>query len=128
MASCDTVTVVATEVGAQLLQEVLHQQRDVVAPLAQRRQLHRNHVEPVEQILAERAVRDHPVEIGVGRGDDPHVDLDGVRVADPLELALLQHPQQLRLQRRAHRPDLVEEERALVRLLEPALRASRPRR
>ena len=47
--------------------------------------------------------------------------LIGVRVADALELALLQHAQQLRLQRRAHRPDLVEEQRAPVRLLEPAL-------
>ncbi len=42
-------------------------------------------------------------------------------IADALELPLLEHPQQLRLQRRAHRPDLVEEERALVGLFEPAL-------
>ena len=55
------------------------------------------------------------------RGDHADVDLDRVRVADALELALLEHAQQLRLQRRAHRPDLVEEERALVRLLEAAL-------
>ena len=55
------------------------------------------------------------------RRDDAHVDLDRVRVADALELALLQHAQQLRLQRRAHRPDLVEEQRALVRLLEASL-------
>ena len=54
--------------------------------------------------------------------------LIGVRVADALELALLQHAQQLRLQRRAHRPDFVEEQRALVRLLEPALPRARPRR
>ena len=47
--------------------------------------------------------------------------LIGLRVADALELALLQHAQQLHLQRRAHRPDFVEEERAAVRLLEPAL-------
>ena len=46
---------------------------------------------------------------------------DRVRVADALELALLQHAQQLHLQRRAHRADLVEEQRALVRLLEAAL-------
>ena len=44
-----------------------------------------------------------------------------MRIADALELALLQHAQQLGLERRAHRPDLVEEERALVRLLEAAL-------
>ena len=40
---------------------------------------------------------------------------------DAFELALLQHAQQLRLERRAHGPDLVEEQRAPVRLLEPPL-------
>ena len=114
--------------GAELLEEVLHEQRDVLAALAQRRQLHRDHVQPVEEILAERAVGDHLREVAVGRGDDAHVDLDRVRVADALELALLQHAQQLRLQRRAHRPDLVEEQRALVRLLEASLPRCRPRR
>ena len=44
-----------------------------------------------------------------------------MRVADPLELALLQHAQQLHLQRGAHRPDFVEEQRAAVGLLEPSL-------
>src|SRR5262252_10944097 len=44
-----------------------------------------------------------------------------MRVADALELALLQHPQQLHLKRSAHRPDLVEEESAAMRLLESAL-------
>ena len=85
------------------------------------RQLHRDDVEAVEEILAERAVGDHLREIRMGRGDHAHVDLDRVRVADALELALLQHAQQLRLQRGAHRPDLVEEQRALVRLLETSL-------
>ena len=44
-----------------------------------------------------------------------------MRVADALELALLQHPQQLHLHARAHGADLVEKQRALVRLLESAL-------
>ena len=44
-----------------------------------------------------------------------------MRFAHAFELALLQHAQQLHLQRRAHRAHLVEEQRALVRLLEPAL-------
>ena len=65
--------------------------------------------------------RDHLAEIRVGRGNHAHVDARGAIFADPLELALLQHAQQLHLQRRAHRPDLVEEQRALVRLLEPSL-------
>ena len=60
-------------------------------------------------------------EVAVGGGDHAHVHLDRVRVADALELALLQHAQQLHLQRRAHRADFVEEQRALVRLLEASL-------
>ena len=42
-----------------------HQRRDVLAPLAQRRHGDREHVEPVEQILAERAVARPPAR---GRG------------------------------------------------------------
>src|SRR5438874_3937430 len=47
-------------------------------------------------------------EIAVGRGNDPHVHLCRVRVADALELALLQHAQQLHLERRAHRAYFVD--------------------
>ena len=39
-------------------EEVLRQQRDVLAPLAQRRQANRNHVDPIEQIFAEAALGD----------------------------------------------------------------------
>ena len=127
-ASCDTVTAPRPDSAASFCEKVLHEQRHVLAAFAQRRQLHRNHVEPVEQILAERSVGDHPREIGMRRRDHAHVDLDRVRVADALELALLQHAQQLRLERGAHRPDFVEEQRALVRLLEPSLARRRPRR
>ena len=38
---------------------MLDEQGDVFAPLAQRRQLDRDDVQPVEEILAERAVGDH---------------------------------------------------------------------
>ena len=60
-------------------------------------------------------------EVGVGGGDDADVHLDRLVVADALELALLQHAQQLHLQRHAHRAHFVEEERAAMRLFEPAL-------
>ena len=60
-------------------------------------------------------------------GNDAHVDLDGVRVADALELPFLENAQQLGLQRRAHGSDLVQEQRALVRLLDASLAgADRP--
>ena len=52
------------------------------------------------------------------RRDDPHVDLDRLGAADRRERALLQHAQQLDLQRGGHVADLVEEERAAVGDLE----------
>ena len=72
-------------------------------------------LEPVEQILAELAVGDALLEIGVGRGDDADVDALRPRVADRQHLALLEEPQQLRLHVERQVADLVEEERAADR-------------
>ena len=58
--------------------------------------------EPVEEVLAERALLHHLLQIDVGRGDHARVELDRPRFADALDLALLQRAQQLRLQRQAH--------------------------
>ena len=65
--------------------------------IAQRRQRDREDVEPVVEVLAELAVGDQLLEVAVGRRDDAHVDLDRLGAADALELALLQHAQQLDL-------------------------------
>ena len=96
--------------AANLGDEVLGQQRDVLAPLAQRRQPHRDDVDAVEQVLAERALGHHLRQVPVGRGDDADVGLDLVGAAEPAEPALLQHAQQLHLHERAHLADLVEED------------------
>src|SRR5207244_5387672 len=47
------------------------------------------------------------------------VDSFGARAAETLELLLLEHPEQLRLQLERDVADLVEEDRPLVRQLEP---------
>ena len=100
---------------------MLDQRRDVVAAFAQRRQLDRDDVESVEEILLELPVRDQLPQVAVGGGDHPDVDLFGALGAERLELALLQDAQQLGLQGRAHRADFVEENRAAVGQLELAL-------
>ena len=82
-----------------------------------------DHVQPVVQVLLELAARDHLPEIAVGRGDHAHVDLLAALGAERLELPLLQHAQQLRLQGRRHRADLVEEDRPAVGERELALLA-----
>ena len=95
--------------------------RNVLAPLAQRWHGDREDVQPVVEVLAEAALADLVLELAVGRGDQPHVHLDRPVAADALELALLEHPQELRLQVQRQLADLVEEERAAVGELEAAL-------
>ena len=68
---------------------------------------------------------DRVLEVLVGRGDQPHVDLDRLDAAQPLELALLDDAQQLDLDGEVHLADLVEQERAAVGALEPPLLARR---
>ena len=58
------------------------------------------------------------LEVAVGRRDDADVDLDRLAAADALELALLQHAQQLDLHLQRQVADLVEEQRAAVGQLE----------
>ena len=86
------------------------QQRDVAACARAAAAAQAHHVEPVQQVGAEAAVGDARVEVLVGRGDHAHVDADQLASADAEELALGQHAQQSRLQRRRHVADLVEEQ------------------
>ncbi|MBA3394951.1 MAG: sigma 54-interacting transcriptional regulator, partial [Deltaproteobacteria bacterium] len=53
-----------------VVEEVLHEERDVIAPLAQRRQVQAHDAEPVEQVLAEPARLDLVLEVAVRGGDD----------------------------------------------------------
>src|SRR5215831_13239159 len=108
----------ATEAFAVLGGEMRGQQRDVFGALAQRRQPQREDVQPVIEIAAEPSGLYIFHQIAIGGGDDPNVNADGVAAAEPLEFALLQHPKQHHLQLRRQLSDLVQKERAAVRLLE----------
>ena len=106
--------------AGELVEEELHQERDVLGALAERRELDREDAEAVVEVLAERLLADGLEQVAVGRGDDPDVDLARRRAADPVELALLQDAQQLGLGLGGELADLVEEDRAAVGQLEPA--------
>ena len=97
---------------------MLQQLRDVLAPAAHRRYRNADHVQPVQQVLAEETFLHAALEILVGGGDHAHVHLHRQLAADAIELALGQHAQQPGLQLRRHVADLVEEQRAAVGLLE----------
>ena len=57
-----------------LAAEVLHEERDVLTTVAQRRHLEHRVPEPVVEVLAEGALLDRGLEIAMGRRDDAHID------------------------------------------------------
>src|SRR5216110_2346047 len=95
-----------------LLREVADQEQEVVAPLAQRGQVHGHHVEAVVEVGAERALLQAERQVAVGGRDDAHVDVDRLGAAHAQELAVLEDAQQLGLRPWTHLADLVQEERA----------------
>src|SRR5690606_20385812 len=76
--------------------------------------------EPVIEILAEAPGGDLFGEAPVGRGDDADIDRLGDAATESLELARLDHAQQLDLRVQRQLTDLVEEQGGAVGVLEAA--------
>ena len=72
------------------------------------------------EVVAEGAFGDHLLQRTVGRGDDPRPSRPRRVAADPIDLFLLQHTQDLGLGLGRHVADLVEEKRSAVSRLELA--------
>jgi len=81
-------------------------------------------VEAVVEVLAESALADLAFEILVGRSDHADVHIDGLGGAEATDLSLLEDPQECHLEGLACVADLVEEQGALVGLLDQALPAA----
>ena len=112
------------DLPAQLPVEAPHvvadQHGQVVAALAQGRQVDREDAQAIVEVGAELPLRRRRLQVAVRGRDQPHVGLDRLVAADPLERLFLQHAQDLALRRQRHVADLVEEQRAAVALLELA--------
>ena len=105
----------------KLREEVLDQQRDVLAALAQRRHDEVNDVDAVEQVLAELPLRDQSRRLRfVAAMTRTLVALRDPLGADLLDFAGLEEPEQQPLHPQRHLADLVEEDRAVVGHLELA--------
>ena len=111
---------VAVELARVLGEEVVDEQGDVVAPLAERGDRDGHDVEPVVEVLAEPALAHGLPEVDVGGGDHAHVYPHRPAAAEALDLAFLKGAEELGLQVEAEAADLVQEERAAVCELEPA--------
>ncbi len=107
-----------TVVSADLFEEPLAQERDVGAPRAQRRQGQRQDRETVVEVRPEPSLLDRLGKVGVRRADDPRVGRLVAGASQPPDHALLQHLEELGLERLRQEADLVQEDRAAVSRLE----------
>lgn len=78
-------------------QEAFRQHGDIVGALPEGWQVHRNDIEPIEQIGAEPAPLDLFFQITVGRGQHPCIHGNRFGGTHRNHFALLQRPQQLDL-------------------------------
>jgi len=101
---------------------VIRDDGNILFAAAERWQGNAEYIEPVEEVFAELAFGGLRLKISVGCGDDADIDFCRPGIPDLDEFAGLQHTQQLGLKIDMHFTDLVEEEGALVGLLdEPPL-------
>src|SRR5690606_14926936 len=105
---------VAAVLLAIAAKEMLGEQRNIIAALAQRGQPDWEHHEAIEEVLPERARLDFGSEIAVGRADDANIDLLFFGGSDWSDCSFLQGSQEFRLQRQRHLADFVEKQGALV--------------
>src|SRR5512132_3455309 len=103
-------------------EKLLGERQDVLAPFAQWRNADGQYLQPIVKVLAEQAAPYLVPELAVRCAHHPRIHREGPDVAHPANLSILEHPEELGLQRQRHLGDLVEEERSGVRRLEqPAL-------
>ena len=94
---------------------------DVLAPLAERRQPHGKDGNAVPEILAELPGGHHARQVAMRGGHDPHVHVLRLLRADAFQPPVLQDPQQPHLRGQGQLADFVQQQRAAVGPLEPAL-------
>ena len=97
-------------------EEVAGEGGDVFATVRHARDVDADHVEAVEQVLTEFTRMHQGFQVLVGGRDDAHIHLDRRMPAHTVELAVSQHAQQASLGIGRHVADLIEEQRAAVRL------------
>ena len=103
-----------------LVHEIVDEVGNILAPLGQRRHADRHNRKPMIEIFAEFALGDHRLEVARRRRHDAHIDGDLGASADTLEGLIDQHAQDLVLRLARHVSDVVDEQRAAMRLFERA--------
>ena len=102
------------------LHEILHQFRDVLRALAQGGKQDGDATQTVKEVLAKLPLLHGAFQVAMGGREHPDIDRDLLIAPDPLDILLLQDPQQLDLRAQAQVADFIQENGAPVGLLETA--------
>src|SRR5580704_17690535 len=97
------------------MHEMPDQRRDVFPPLAKRWNRNWEDIQPIEESLPESAFLHGQLQITGSRRDHANIHANGSWTAQPLELALLEDPEQLGLQIERQIANFVQEECGTVR-------------
>jgi hypothetical protein len=107
--------------GGVSAQELLGQQTDVSLTVTQRRQTDNNNRKAIIQVFPESFVCYCLLQVNVGSGDYPRINLELLPAADTLNELLLEETEQLHLELQGDFSDLIQEERAAARSLDATL-------
>lgn len=99
---------------AKTVQKMPRQQQDVAAALAQGRQMQRDDVQTVVEILAKAPGRYFAFQIPVGCGHNAYIHLFAAAAAHPLDFLFLKHAQNLDLQAQVHFTYFIQKDGAAV--------------
>ena len=76
--------------------------------------MHGQHVQAVQQVLAEPARPDFGRQVTIGGCDHPNIGSNRTACADPLKCSLLKNPEQFGLQCQIKFPDFIEQQGAAI--------------
>ena len=100
--------------------KIIDEVGNVVATLTQRGQGNNHNAQAIIKVFPEGLFTNGRLEIAVGGGDHPDIHRDRLFAAQPLQGFFLEDPHQLDLGSKGHVPDFVEEDSAVMGLLEAA--------
>ena len=94
--------------------------RNILTPLAQGRDSHGKHIEPIKKVFPEDSFGNRLRHVAIGGGNNADIQGHRFLAANALDLTLLQDAQQLGLQAHRHFGDFIEQQAAILCLLELA--------
>ena len=93
---------------------MVHQSRNILFSLAQRRDHERKDIEPVPQVLPKVSVPHHARQITVGGHKNPDIQGNGLAASHPLDFFVLENMEQLDLRLQRKFSDLIQEDRSTL--------------